>query len=74
MGLFSKREPRHSNGETAAQDKVSKHGREPRRRTPGKPCSCGSGISVNVCHHRKIGSGRDRIPTLGKGTTRKWGR
>ena len=73
MGMFSKREPRHSSGETKGQDNVRKHGSKDPRRTPGKPCRCGSGVSENVCHHRKVGSGRDRIPTMGKGTTRKWG-
>ena len=47
--------------------------KDPRRGRSGKACHCGSGISVNVCHHRKVGSGRDRIPTMGKGTTKKWG-
>lgn len=74
MGLFSKREPKHSNGQTAAQDNRSKHGREPRRRIPARLCSCGSGISANVCNCQRIRSGRTRVPTMGKGTTRKWGK
>lgn len=81
MGWLSGK-PRHSSGETSGQDAVRKHGKPARRIVPGKACRCGSGISENVCHCRKLGSGRDRI---GNGTyrngrkvsgdkSRKWGR
>ena len=70
MGLFSK--PKHSNDKTAPQDKVRKHGTEPRRRVPAPLCRCGSGISSYVCNCSRVRSGKTRVPTTGK-TTKKWG-
>jgi hypothetical protein len=64
---------KHRSGETKGQSKTKKHGQEPRRILPAPLCSCGSGISTNRCNCRRVRSGRDRIPTLGRGTTKKWG-
>lgn len=71
MALFGK--GRHRSGETAGQDKVRKHGQEPARRKPAPLCQCGSGLSAYRCDHKRLKSGRDRIPTQGRGRTTKWG-
>lgn len=80
MGLFSSK-PKHSSGETRGQDKVRKHGQVPRR-SAGRACPCGSGMGINVCHHKRVGSGRDRVPTgtyrngkkISNDKSKKWGR